>query len=302
MQRKTIFLAIAFILLWNSGFIGAEYGLSYTKPFTLIFWRYLALTLLLLAYLLVRRRFQLLKSSVATHQMAVGALAHGVWLSCVLLALDNGVPAGIVALVVALQPMMTGALSGMVTGEGTSMRRWVGLVVGFTGVAITVLYRIDFSDATSVFGYLIPMESVLAITAASLMQRRMDLKKGSERIPLELDLFYQCLATTVLLMFPALFMEKLFVEWNVEFIYIMLWLILAVSLGAYALMWLLIERMDATREASLFYFGPPVTMLMAWAAFNDRLLFTDLVGLVVVMIGVWINFRSAVNNVKNSTA
>lgn len=302
MQRKTILLSIAFILLWNSGFIGAEFGLSYTEPFTLMFWRYLALTILLYLYLLVRRRFQWLKWSVAVHQMAVGALAHGVWLSCVLLAIDKGVPAGIVALVVALQPMMTGALAGYVTGEGTSLRRWVGLFIGFAGVAMTVLYRIDFSDAASVFGYLIPLGSVLAITAASLMQRRMDLRKGAHRIPLDLDLFYQCLATTALLVFPAIFMEKLDVKWDVAFVYIMLWLILAVSLGAYALMWLLIERMDTTRVASLFYFGPPVTMLMAWTAFNDNLLFTDIAGLAVVMAGVWINFRSTASDGKSSSA
>ncbi len=293
MQRSTLFLAITFIFLWNSGFIGAEYGLSYAGPFSMLFWRYLILTLVLFFYILIRGRFQWFGWSVTFRQMTIGALAHGAWLGCVHLALKNDVPAGIVALIVALQPIATGAFSGMVTGEEPSMRRWIGLIIGFAGVAITVLARIDFSDAGSVFGYLIPLGSVTAITIASLMERRMDLKNGSQKMPLDLDLFYQSFATTALFVLPAIFMEKFHVRWEMEFIYIMLWVIFAVSLSAYALMWLLIERMDTTRVASLFYFGPPVTMFMAWLAFDDKLLLTDVVGLVVVMAGVWVSYQYA---------
>ncbi len=218
--------------------------------------------------------------------MTVGILAHGVWLSCVLLALNQDVPAGIVALVVALQPLATGAFSGIATGEHTPLHRWLGLIIGFLGVALTILSRIDFSDSGSIFGYLIPLGSVIAITIASLIQRRTALKKNHEKDAIDLVLFYQSLGTAIALTFPAIFIENLETQWPVEFIYTMLWLILAVSLGAYALMWMLIKRMDATRVASLFYLGPPVTMLMAWIAFGDVLQPMDIIGLAVVLAGV----------------
>ncbi len=284
--KRTLFLIIGFVLLWNSGFIGAEYGLPYTGPFTLLFWRYLALTFFLLVYLGIRGRLRWAGWSAVSVNMLVGVLAHGGWLTCVLFALDYGVPAGIVALVVALQPMATGAFSGMAVGEKTPLYRWVGLVIGFAGVAIAVLYRIDFAYADSVFGYLIPLGSVVAITVASLIQRRMETGKGAHKLPVDLNLFYQSLATTIALFLPAYLMESLTAQWTQPFIYTMIWLVFAVSLGAYALMWLLIERMDATRVASLFYLGPPVTMLMAWVAFGDRLLLTDIAGLMVVLLGV----------------
>lgn len=293
---EIILLIIGFVFFWNSGFIGAEYGLPYTGPFTLLFWRYLALTLILILYLLVRDRFRWIGWKAATPHMLVGLLAHGVWLGCVLLALDNDVPAGIVALVVALQPLTTGAFSGLATGEPTPWHRWLGLIIGFTGVAITVLSRIDFSDASSIFGYLIPLGSVIAITIASLIQRRMELKEKKTPISLDLILFYQCLATTAVLALPAILTEKLYAQWTSEFIYTMLWLILAVSLGAYALMWILIKRMDATRLASLFYLGPPVTMLMAWIAFGDTLLLMDVIGLAVVLGGVFLTQLKFNNN------
>ena len=285
-KKYTLALAAGFVLLWNSGFIGAEYGLPYTGPFTLVFWRYLALALLLAGYLLIRKRRLWLGWQTAAPNMLIGVLAHGLWLTCVLLALDNDVPAGIVALVVALQPLATGALSGLVTGERTGKLQWIGLILGFTGVIITVANRIDFSNYQSIFGYLIPLGSVAGITAASLIQRRMEIKYGANTLSIPEKLFYQSVATTAVLAIPALFVEQLYTEWEPVFITTMTWLILAVSLGAYALMWLLIERLDATKVASLFYLGPPVTMIMAWTAFGDTLLIMDIVGLTIVFFGV----------------
>ena len=285
-SNKIVLLATGFVLLWNSGFIGAEFGLPYTQPFTLLFWRYLALTIIILLYLLILNHFKWVGWSTALPNMLVGILAHGVWLGCVLLALNNHVPAGIVALVVALQPLATGAFSGIVVGEPTKLYKWLGLIVGFGGVAITLLSRIDFQNTKSVFGYLIPLGSVIAITAASLIQRKMEVSQSAQRLPVDLSLFYQSLGTTLAMAIPAMVYEKLSTQWNSEFIYTMIWLIVGVSLGAYALMWLLIEKVDATRVASLFYLGPPVTMFMAWIAFGDTLKPMDVVGLGVVFIGV----------------
>ena len=84
----------------------------------------------------------------------------------------------------------------------------------------------------------------------------------------------------------ALFVESLATNWVPTYWGSMIWLVLAVSLGAYALMWRLLERSSATRIASLFYLGPPVTMLMAWAAFGDTLVASDLIGLAVAGSGV----------------
>lgn len=286
MKRDTLLLIAGFVLLWNSGFIGAEYGLPYTGPFTLIFLRYVAVTVLLLGYLLLRNRLKWVGLKTASVNMLLGFLAHGVWLTCVLLALDYGVPAGIVALIVALQPLATGAFSGFVTGEKTGSLQWLGLILGFIGVVITVAFRIDFSSSGSVFGYLIPLGSVIGITIATLVQRKIEINDKAEKLPLDQTLFYQSLATMLALALPAVFVEGLAVEWVPQFTYAMLWLVFAVSLGAYFLMWRLIERLDATRVASLFYLGPPVTMFMAWLAFDDKVKLVDYLGMAIVLAGI----------------
>ena len=292
MKRSTIFLIVTFILLWNSGFIGAEYGLPYTGPYSLIFFRYLAVTVLLALFLLIRRRFKWFGWKVAALNMLIGFLAHGVWLTCVLLALDSEVPAGIVALIVALQPLATGALSSYVTKEKTNLSQWIGLIVGFIGVIITVALRIDFSNSGSVFGYFIPLGSVVAITIATLIQRRVDINNKKEKLPIDQTLFYQSLATMLALALPAIFLENLEAEWVPKFTWAMVWLVLAVSLGAYIVMLELIDRLDATRVASLFYLGPPVTMFMAWLAFGDNIKVMDVVGIAVVFLGVFLTTRT----------
>jgi drug/metabolite transporter (DMT)-like permease len=288
--HKNFWLIAGFVILWNSGFIGAEFGTPYAGPFSFLFYRYLALTLLLLLYLSVTKQLQWVGWRLARLEMLVGVLAHGVWLSCVLIAIDYGVPVGIVALVVALQPLATGALSGVAVGEPTPWNRWAGLVIGFSGVAVPVVSRVDFHNSAEVFAWLIPLGSVIAITAASLIQRKISLKKDYPEIPVALSLFYQSLTTTAAVAVPAVFMERLSVQWSPVFVLSLTWLVVGVSLGAYALMWILIDRIDATRVASLFYLGPPVTMLMAWIAFGDQVGGLDLTGLALVFLGVSLTY------------
>ena len=252
-------LLVAFVLLWNSGFIAAEYGLPDAGPFTLLFWRYWALALILLIYLVIRNRLQWPGVSTLTYTFGVGLLAHGVYLSCLLVSLQRGVPAGIVALIVALQPMATGAFSGWAVGEYPRPSQWLGLLIGFGGVTLAVGFRTDLTEVKSLFGYIIPLGSVIAITVASLSQRWIATHGAHHHLPVDNALFYQSLGTAVAISIPAVTIEGLATQWNPVFLGTLAWLILVVSLLAYGLMWILLKRIDAARVASLVYLGPPVS-------------------------------------------
>ena len=280
----TLALSIAFVLLWNSGFIGAEYGLDFSGPLTLLSWRYLALGALLLGWMVWRSRPLWPGAAAAWQAGWTGALAHAGWLGFALGAIAAEVPAGIVALIVTTQPLLTGALSGPVTGEGTSLRQWCGLLIGFAGVSIAVMARLQADDAAPLWGYLLPLGSVAAITVASLAQR-LSATAGAA-LPMDTLLFYQSIASALVLLPLALLLEGFSTEWTPVYIAALAWVTVPVSLGAYALMWMLIARTDATRVASLFYFGPPVTMLMAWLAFGDILRITDVIALAVTAVGI----------------
>jgi len=284
-------LELLFVLLWNSGFIGAEYGLPYTGPWTLLLWRYLALSALLGLWLLATRRFIWPGAGAAWRTALVGVLAHGVWLGCVLVAIALAVPVGIIALVTALQPLLTGAFSGLVVGERTGLRQGVGLILGFVGVAIAVGARLSLDADAPVLGYLLPFGSVVGITVASLLQRRWTRAGTGAALPLDASLFFQSVATAGALLLPAWWAEGFATRWTPTFVATMAWLIVAVSLGAYWSMWRLLAKREATRVASLFYLSPPVTMLMAWVTLGDQLIPTDLLGLAVAGVGVWQVYR-----------
>lgn len=294
-------LEALFVLLWNSGFIGAEYGLPYAGPWTLLFWRYAALSGLLALWLAATGRLLWPGRGRVGRTALIGVLAHGVWLSCVLVALDMGVPAGIVALVTSLQPLLTGALSGVVLGERTDARQWLGLALGLGGVVIAVGARLAQDATTPTFGYLVPFGSALGITVASLMQRKWAGEGIGDRLSLDQTLFYQSAATALALSLPAWGLEGFAAQWTAPFVGTMAWLVVAVSLGAYWAMWRLLARQEATRVASLFYLSPPVTMLMAWLAFGDALIPTDLVGLVVAGAGVMLVYRLGTGALARAT-
>ena len=284
-------LEVLFVLLWNSGFIGAEYGLPYTGPWTLLLWRYAALSGLLGLWLVASRRWTWPGRWTVGHTAVVGVLAHGVWLGCVLFAIDMAVPVGIIALVTALQPLVTGAFSGLVVGERTELRQWLGLILGFCGVAIAVGARLSLDAQAPALGYLLPFGSVVGITVASLLQRRWARHGTRVALPLDATLFFQSAATALAVLVPAWWIEGFATRWTTPFVATMAWLVVAVSLGAYWAMWRLLARQEATRVASLFYLSPPVTMLMAWVAFGDTVIGTDLLGLTVAGVGVWLVYR-----------
>ena len=286
MKGKTLLLAICFVIFWNSGFIGAGYVLPQTEPFTLLFWRYLGLSLLLFLFLAFRKKIHWPGWKVVAPNMVIGFMAHGVWLCCTFFAFKNGVPAGMIALVIALQPIATGALSGIITGEKTNKVQWLGLVIGFVGVSVSVIFRMQNDSTATLFGYLILLGSVLSISVASLIQRQMEINNAQNKLSTDQTLFYQSIATAVAAFLPAVFVEHLSTEWTMEFTLSLSWLIVGVSLFAYGLMWKLIERISATKVSSLFYLGPPVTMIMAWLFLGDPIQITDILGLGIVFLGL----------------
>ncbi|PWG61180.1 DMT family transporter [Sediminicurvatus halobius] len=283
---STAALAAVFVILWSSGFVGAEFGLPHASPATFLLWRYLALTLILVLSIAFLRRVQLPGRRDLLYSAIVGVLAHGVWLGCVFLAIIEDVPVGIIALITALQPLATGAISGIATGEGTSVRQWVGLVIGFCGVALAVGTRIGLENSPPLTAYLIPLGSVVGITAASIIERRQVKGRGDHQPELLLSMLIQSAATAIAMLPLAWFFEGFATDWTLSFVATTAWLIFGVSLGAYGAMWMLLRRTDATRVASLFYLSPPVTMFMAWIMIGDTPRAGDFLGLCVAGLGV----------------
>lgn len=269
-----------FVLLWSTGFIGAKYGLPYVEPLTFLLVRLGLVAVVLTAVALVTRAPWPKSWGEAGRIALAGLLVHGVYLTGVFCAIAKGVPAGVTALIVGVQPLLTGALSGPLLGERVSARQWGGLLLGLVGVALVVSEKVSF-DSGNALGIGLAVAALLGITFGTLYQKRhgtaMDLRTGAA---------IQYAATAAVLAALAPLFETMHIRWTGEFVFALLWLSFVLSVGAIFLLFALIRRGAAARVASLFYLTPPVTAVIAWAMFDERLGLLALAGMAIAVGGV----------------
>lgn len=273
--------------------MGAKFGLGYSGTFTLLFWRYVLVTLVLGVMVMIFRAGKKLPINRLGRHALVGALAHAGWLSAVLGAIDLGLSAGIAAFITALQPLMTGALSARMTSERVTAREWTGLVLGLLAVALVIGRGASLQG--SWIAYLLPMLAVAFISIGSLIDRRAEVSakvEESSRDPILLVTFIHCLASLIVITPIAFWIEGFEANVTPGFVFSVAWLALVVSLAAYGLMFVLLRRLSAPRVASLTYLSPPVTMVLAWLIFQETLTVIDIVGLAIAGIAVWMTLST----------
>jgi len=275
---------IVFVLMWSTGFIGAKFGLPYAEPFTFLLLRFLLAAALLLGLVLLRRAAWPSRGMIK-HCVVVGVLLQSVYLGGVFGAIDHGMPAGVAALIVGLQPLVTAVLGQVLLREGVSVRQWIGLVCGLAGVALVVGTPLIGPGANRI----VPTPLALGLasmalfggTLGTLYQRR-----WGRDLPLLSGTAIQFVAASAVMLGGALALETMQVQWTARFVFALGWLVLVLSLGAVLLLMVLLQRTTATRVASLFYLVPLATALEAFVIFGERLTPLALVGMLVAVIGV----------------
>lgn len=285
------FYPLLFVGLWSTGFIGAKFGLPDAEPLTFLAVRYALVLVLMTGIAWASRAPWPATPRSWLHIGVSGLLVHGVYLGGVFTAIDHGLPAGVTALVVGLQPVLTALGAGLLLHERVPPRQWAGLGLGFVGVGLVVGHKVAGGlHGTGAAGWaamLLPAVVALAgITAGTLYQKRFcpsfDLRTGS------VIQFLPCLLATAAAAWAS---ESMQVRWTPSFAFALGWLVFVLSLGAVSLLNLLIRRGSAVNVASLFYLTPPTTALIAWALFGETLTGLSLVGMVVAVYGVWLARR-----------
>ena len=280
---------ILFLLIWSSGYIGAKIGVPFADTFTLLFYRYGLVLLAVAAIVSWRREWRAPDAA----SLSIGFMAHFLWLILVIKAIELGLNAGAAALLAAVQPMLTALLAPWVLGEKNSAYAWLGIALGFAGVCI-------FVSGDAVFGgvalwiYALPTLAMLCLTAVTLIERRGQIK--TTNLPLMTSLFWQGAITFILIAPLAVWFECLTAAWGIELIFSVVWLALVVSVGSYGMMFYLIRTRPATRAAALQYFTPPVTMLIAFLIFGEKLNLLGMIGMAITFAGFYCLHRAEQNS------
>ncbi len=270
-----------FVLLWSSGFIGSKLGVPYAEPFTFLTLRYCIVLVILVPIALISRAPWPQGKRQMIHVAFAGLLIHALYLSGCVWSLRLGLPAGILSLIVSMQPLFTAAFAGMALGERVLPRQWAGLVLGFVGTALVVAHK---TCSGPTFLMTVPaILSLIGITAGTMWQKR-----HCARFDLRTSTVVQYAASLLITAALALTTETLRVEWSGQFVFALLWVALVLSIGAISLLNYLIRSGTAVNVASLFYTVPAVTALMAWGIFGETLTGLSLIGMVAAVLGVWL--------------
>lgn len=274
-------MPVFFVLVWSTGFVVAKFGLPYAPPLTFLLLRFAGVSCVLLPLIVLSRAPwppDWRRVALAGVLMQAGYLG-GVWCS-----IKIGMPAGISALVVGMQPILT-AFAAPLIGESLKPRQWLGLAIGLSGVALVVANKMHLAGLSPESVGLCVM-ALLSITVGTLYQKRycphFDLRSGA---------LVQFIASMIVLLPFAIAFEHLdwtlsAVEWTPHFIAALLWSIFALSIGATFLLFALIRRGAATKVTSLLYLTPPTTAVMAWMMFGEMLSIAGMVGMALAAVGV----------------
>ena len=279
----TGYIPFIFVLLWSTGFVGAKFGLPYAEPFTLLMWRMAFVVPLFVIFIVVFKRPKISFFDALT-QGLVGLLIHGFYLGGVFVAINLNFPSGLAALIVSLNPLIIAVFSGLILNIAITKREWLGLSLGFLGVAIVLYGASNWGGVITIDGFIWLVFSLLGLVAGTLLQKRyaqhVDLLTGSS---------YQYLAALLFFFLMSFFLETQKIEWTVNLVLTLAWLVIVLSLTAILLLLYMIRQGEAARVASYFYLVPPLAVFWGWLFFDEKWSWLTLIGSLLVVFSLMLS-------------
>jgi drug/metabolite transporter (DMT)-like permease len=273
-----------FVLLWSTGFIGARLVVGDADPLAVLTVRFALAALCALVIVLVTRS-RWMGWRMAGHVGVVGMLLHGVYLGGVFWPIADGLPAGVSALIVGLQPIVTACLVGALLGERVARLQWIGLGLGLVGIALVLWERLAIGGV-GFAPVAVSFVALAAITAGTLYQKRF-----CTGVPIWPAAVVQYAAATVVVGIGTVALGEFHIAWTGKVIGGLAYMVLVLSIGAVSLLMLVIRHSSAARTASLLYLTPPLAALEAYLVFGEQLHVLAIVGLAVAAMGVFLVLR-----------
>ncbi len=269
-----------FVLLWSTGFIGTKLGLFYASAGDFLTLRSLANVAIFAVLLLIFKQGKLNKTQIF-HAMVTGLLIHSAYLGGVYSAISFGIPAGLTAIIVGLQPLLTSILAIFIFNSQVSAIQWLSLILGLIGLSLVVSSGLSL-DNVSAGALIFAFIALLGITLGTLYQKRF-----CQNQPLLPSVCWQYIASLLVFVPMALFDGGQQIIWHPEFIFSLAWLVVMLSVVAILLLMYMVEQGDAAKVTSYFYLVPPVTAIQAWLLFDESLTAQSLAGMLLCAISVY---------------
>ena len=273
-----------FILLWSSAFITTKPIIDNSDPFSALAFRFALVALGFFLFSIYSKKKIIIDRKNFFESFFSGVLFHGVYLGGVFFSISKGMPTGIAALIVTLQPILTNALSGPILNEKVSLKQWIGVLLGFSGAVMVLGF--DIGTEIPTIGLVATVVALIAITTSTIWQ-----KKLSNNLPLSVSNMNQALGGFIFHIIIIILFAEPYIDFSTTFLVAMSHQIFLVSFGAFTILMFLIKRNSASKTVSIFFLIPPTSALMAWLFLNESLSNLDLLGFLIATIGVYIATR-----------
>ena len=275
---------IIFILLWSSAFITTKPIIDNSDPFAALAFRFFFVAFGFYLFSVYSKNSIIIKQKYLIESFFSGVLFHGFYLGGVFYSISIGMPTGIAALIVTLQPVLTNALSGPILDERVSKKQWIGVLLGFIGASLVL--GLDIGSDIPFLGLVATIVALIAITSSTIWQ-----KKLSNNLPLSVSNFYQAVGGCFFHILVIIFFAEPYIDFTKTFIIAMSHQIFLVSFGAFTILMYLIKNNSASKTVSIFFLIPATSAFMAWIFLNENLTNLDLLGFLITTIGVYIATR-----------
>ena len=273
-----------FIILWSSAFITTKPIIDNSEPFSALAFRFFLVAIGFYLFSVYSKYSIKINRRSLMESFSSGVLFHGLYLGGVFYSISIGMPTGIAALIVTLQPILTNLLSGPILGEEVTMKQWFGVLLGFVGAGLVLGF--DVGSGIPLLGLIATLIALIAITASTIWQ-----KKLSGNLPLPVSNFYQAVGGCVFHILIIIFFVEPYIEFSQTFIIAMGHQIFLVSFGAFTILMYLIKNNSASKTVSVFFLIPATSAFMAWFFLSEKLTILDILGFIVTSIGVYIATR-----------
>ena len=275
---------LIFIILWSSAFITTKPIIDNSDPFAALAFRFFFVAIGFYLFSLYSKQSIIVNQNNLIQTISSCVLFHGFYLRGVFYSISIGMPTGIAALIVTLQPILTNALSGPILGERVTMKQWVGVLLGFLGAALVL--GLDVGSEIPLLGLVATIVALVAITTSTIWQ-----KKLSNNLPLPVSNFYQAVGGCLFHSLVIIFFAEAYIDFTKTFIIAMSHQVFLVSFGAFTILMYLIKNNSASKTVSIFFLIPATSAFMAWLFLNENLTNLDLIGFLITTIGVYIATR-----------
>ena len=275
---------LLFVLLWSSAFITTKPIVDNSDPFSALAFRFFFVAIGFYLFSLYLKQSIIINKKNLIESLLSGILFHGFYLGGVFYSISIGMPTGIAALIVTLQPILTNILSGPILGERVSIKQWIGVLLGFVGAALVLGF--DIGSNIPSLGLIATIVALISITASTIWQ-----KKLSNNLPLSVSNFYQAVGGCLFHVLIIILFTKPYINFTKTFIVAMSHQIFLVSFGAFTILMFLIKKNSASKTVSIFFLIPATSAMMAWIFLNESLTNLDLIGFLITSIGVYIATR-----------